>query len=419
MNARQQKAKAIVVSGNITRGPGCFFVPGSTGSRYRVVLEGLFPSCTCADFETTHRDCKHMLAAREWEEQVRTFARPDVPVDPASIPVPPRPTYPRDWPNYNLAQTREKDHFLTLLGELCDGITEPERDRSKGGRPRHSLRDVVFTAAYKTYSGFSGRRFMSDVREAKDAGFVSRAVSYNALFEYLEDDTLTPILHELIRVSSLPLKSVDVNFAVDSSGFTTSRFVRWFDHKYGVMREKADWVKAHVMTGVLTNVITAVEVLDRHAADGPQLPKLVATTAKNFRVEEVSADAAYNGNPNHEAVDRVGGVLFAAFRRTTTGQVGGLFEKAFHYFNLHRDEFLRHYHRRSNIESTFSMVKAKFRDHVRSKTDAAMVNEVLCKFLCHNLCCLVSAIYELGIDPTFWGERPADDCSILKFPGVR
>ena len=47
------------------------------------------------------------------------------------------------------------------------------------------------------------------------------------------------------------------------------------------------------------------------------------------------------------------------------------------------------------------MIKAKFRDHVRSKTDVAMKNEVLCKVLCHNICCLVSAIYELGITPTF------------------
>jgi hypothetical protein len=31
-------------------------------------------------------------------------------------------------------------------------------------------------------------------------------------------------------------------------------------------------------------------------------------------------------------------------------------------------------------ESTFSMIKAKFGDYLRSKTDAAMVNEVLCKF---------------------------------------
>ena len=36
--------------------------------------------------------------------------------------------------------------------------------------------------------------------------------------------------------------------------------------------------------------------------------------------------------------------------------------------------------------------------------DVAMTNEVLCKILCHNICCLIQAMYELGIEPTFWGE---------------
>jgi hypothetical protein len=47
------------------------------------------------------------------------------------------------------------------------------------------------------------------------------------------------------------------------------------------------------------------------------------------------------------------------------------------------------------------MIKAKFGDALRSKTETAMKNEALCKLLAHNICCLVSAIYELGIDPTF------------------
>ena len=74
----------------------------------------------------------------------------------------------------------------------------------------------------------------------------------------------------------------------------------------------------------------------------------------------------------------------------------------FHYYQFRRDEFLMHYHKRSNVESTFSMIKAKFGDHVRSKTDVAMVNEVLCKVLCHNICCLIQSMYELNIEPTFW-----------------
>jgi hypothetical protein len=63
------------------------------------------------------------------------------------------------------------------------------------------------------------------------------------------------------------------------------------------------------------------------------------------------------------------------------GGSGELWEKALHYYSLRREDFLKHYHKRSNVESTFSMVKAKFRDHLRAKTDTAMRNEVLCKLL--------------------------------------
>jgi hypothetical protein len=48
------------------------------------------------------------------------------------------------------------------------------------------------------------------------------------------------------------------------------------------------------------------------------------------------------------------------------------------------------------------MIKAKFGDSLRSKTDTAMINEALCEILCHNLCCLVQSAYELGVTATFW-----------------
>jgi hypothetical protein len=76
-----------------------------------------------------------------------------------------------------------------------------------------------------------------------------------------------------------------------------------------------------------------------------------------------------------------------------------------HFYSFKREEFLKHYHKRSNVESTFSMVKAKFRDHVRSKTDTAMVNEVLGNLLAHNLCVVIQSQCELGIEATFWPEE--------------
>lgn len=35
------------------------------------------------------------------------------------------------------------------------------------------------------------------------------------------------------------------------------------------------------------------------------------------------------------------------------------------------------------------------------KADVAMVNEVLCKIICHNICCLIQETHELRIDTVF------------------
>ena len=107
----------------------------------------------------------------------------------------------------------------------------------------------------------------------------------------------------------------------------------------------------------------------------------------------------------YEVVARHGAVPYIAFKGSTDRRRrADLWAKMFHYFQYRREEFLGHYHKRSNVESVFSMIKAKFRDHVRSKTDVAMVNEVLCKIVCHNICCLIQESHELGIDTEFWRE---------------
>ena len=79
---------------------------------------------------------------------------------------------------------------------------------------------------------------------------------------------------------------------------------------------------------------------------------------------------------------------------------------------LLRDEFLAHYHLRSNVESTFSMIKAKFGERLRSKTETAQTNEMLLKVLCHNICCVIRSMHELGLEPTFWAN---DDPALKLF----
>jgi transposase len=199
--------------------------------------------------------------------------------------------------------------------------------------------------------------------------------------------------------------SIEADFAVDSSGFATSVYDRWLDHKYGKVRSENHWVKIHLMAGVLTNVVTSVEVTPTETADAPFLTDLVNRTARTFDVREVSADKAYSSRRNLHAIDAVGATPYIPFKERTNGmghRFDGLWNRAWHYYQYNRQAFLAHYHKRSNVETTLSMIKAKFGGRVRSKTPTAQVNEVLCKVLCHNIVVLVQSMYELGIEPEFW-----------------
>ena len=53
--------------------------------------------------------------------------------------------------------------------------------------------------------------------------------------------------------------------------------------------------------------------------------------------------------------------------------------RMYHAFAYDRERFMQHYHKRSNVESTFSMIKGKFGDSAMSKSDTGQANEVLCK----------------------------------------
>jgi transposase len=413
MDLRQLKALELAARTRIVFDGKAWVVPSQTTStKYRVIL-GVESSCQCEDFTLHQRPCKHVLAARLVCARDHGGQPPEIAADA----VPKRPSYQQDWPRYNLAQTTEKHRFRELLFELCRGVEEPPPPRT--GRRPHRVQDALFAMAFKVYSGFSSRRFHSDLSDAAEAGYLSVAIPGMKLCAFFEKADFTPILHALIVRSSLPLKSVETTFAPDSTGFSTSRFVRWHDEKYGVERSGRDWVKAHAICGVKTNVVTAVVIEGRDAADSPQFKSLVQQTAKNFTVKEVPADKAYLSHDNLTLVENLGGTAYVPFKSNSQpGEAGSLWEKMFFYYNLHREEFLEHYHQRSNAESTFSMVKAKFRDHVRSRSNTAMVNEVLCKFLCHNICVAHQSHIELGIEPIFRREEgnQSDGPTVLQLP---
>jgi len=82
-----------------------------------------------------------------------------------------------------------------------------------------------------------------------------------------------------------------------------------------------------------------------------------------------------------------------------------LWTRMYHFYAYNEEWFKRHYHKRSNVETTFSMIKEKFGTRLISRKEVAQVNEVLCKVLCHNICVVIQSMYELGIEPVFWGDQ--------------
>ena len=314
-----------------------------------------------------------------------------------------RRTYSQEWTAYNQAQTNEKSKFQELLYALCQNVEDLPRKQGRG-RTRLPLGQMIFCVVFKVFSTVSGRRFISDLQEAQRRGYISLAPHFNAIFNYLELEEMTADLKQLIVESSLPLKSVECDFAADSSGFATGQFSRWFDAKYGEEKQQHDWVKVHLMCGVKTNIVTSVEISERHSHDTLYFPRLLDATAQGgFQMKEVSADKGYDSFNNRRLTLVKGAIPYIPHREFAYNlkEKSELWKRMYYFYKFKEAEFKQHYHKRSNIETVFSMIKAKFGERIRSKTNISQTNEVLCKVLCHNLCCLIQSMYELGVEPEF------------------
>ncbi len=403
INPREIRGIDIAKRYTIKEENGTWFVPSSSGksTRYQVCLKN--QKCTCPDFEVRRAKCKHIFAVEYSFEQDFLESLDTLEVAKTAKR---RKTYKQDWTAYNEAQTTEKAQFQELLSTLCKGVGEPSQHY---GRPRKALEDILFACAFKVYSTFSGRRFSTDLKEAHTKGFIAELPHYNSMFKYFGMEMLTPYLQMLIEESSLPLSALEKTFSIDASGLSTTGGFTWLHAKHTEPRliEKKDWLKIHCCVGNLTNVVTAVEVTEKYDHDTNQFETLVEQTATNFTMKEVSADAAYLSKDNMQTALDYGAYPYIAWKsnsRETDKPNNELWNKMYHYYALNKDAFLERYHQRSNSETCFSMVKAKFSGTLRSKTRRAQINEALCKILCHNLCCLIQSMCEFGVKPNFWRE---------------
>ena len=109
------------------------------------------------------------------------------------------------------------------------------------------MADVIFAITLKIYGTLSSRRTACDIKDAHAKGYLTRPIHYNSVNQYLENAEVTPVLERMIGQSAMPLRSVDKDFAIDSSGFSTSKFDPMVRRKiWHELKKKHAWVKVHL-----------------------------------------------------------------------------------------------------------------------------------------------------------------------------
>jgi transposase len=311
-----------------------------------------------------------------------------------------RTTYSQNWKAYNASSKNEKDSFLSLLRELCNGIQETDQGM---GRKRASLRDLVFGIILKNYTTLSGRRNNCDVMDAHEKGFLSAPLSYNVVFKYMQSEDVTEILRDMIRTTAQVVQPIETDFAFDSTGFGTPNFKRWYDMKYGNVEDWHDWYKLHATVGIKTGIVIDCEVSERHSHDSTFFkPLFNSIKAQGFNVQRVYADATYATRNNlHLVADNEAESYMMLRKNAKYSDTDTVWNKLLHLFLAHKDEFYSFYHRRNNVEAVFSSIKRKFNSRLTSRNHTAQVNEILARVLAYNLTVVNRVLTELEIDPTF------------------
>ncbi|HEX2687871.1 MAG TPA: transposase [Kofleriaceae bacterium] len=382
----EERGRQLARAAQIRRVGRRWAVPSQSraAERYLVDVEGA--ACTCPDYEERRGTCKHQHAVLFWIAWGRDVGADGTVTETVVVR---RRTYrQKDWRAYDASQVHERAYVERLLRALCAGVPQPARTPGPGRKPL-AIGDEVFSAVMKIYTRLPGRRAQSDLREAASRDHLGKVAHFTAIQKFLADPATTAILTSLVEQSAAPLRVIEAGqYAVDSSGFSTAVYDRWFSQKHGRLCSHNSWVKLHVMVGTVTHAVTSAAVTSE--GDCPQLPALLARTRADHDVRELSADKAYSSVDNHEVLDRLQIAAYIPFKENAVvNPRSPIWSRHLCEFLLNQERFLTHYHRRSNVETTFAMIKAKFGAAVMSRLPVAQVNEVLSKCVAHNLCCLV------------------------------
>ncbi len=396
--------------------------------------------CQCWDFKKRGEiDCKHIFAERLRRKEVVVEGAPSK--REASKRAKRRPTRKRHGHDGRTIKSVQRSarvkgpvRIPILLASLkaaydrnCSEIVIPIRPHLYRGGSHgtlHSTKALALVA--KIAHGKSADEMVSQYERMIEEGTLSRKrpPSQGTLSDWFNDERLTPILHEFLRVTSLPFIEREIGAMVDSTKVSQLMTAHYKRVRYGDdTRDEADWMKCHAIVGVETLVVMGVEFSGSHNDDDETskthdinfLRTLVEKALRSFPLEYLLADKGYLSGPVldwlWEGVQMKAAIpVKKRWFRDESKEYSVAIRNLVEWFDRNNNrDFHETYRCRSKIETLFSLLKRLARGYCWSrgrkreqelnstKPSTAWINEVLCKLIYLNLRTTVSLEEETGV----------------------
>ncbi|MGH9891696.1 MAG: hypothetical protein ACREA0_06885 [bacterium] len=327
----------------------------------------------------------------------------------------PRQSPETDWSAYDAAMTRELPDVLRLIRRFVDVAVEnlgaPEPAVRPMGRPTTPPADVAKVLLAQAYLG-KANRVAQGFGDAFGPRLGIRAsFSYKTIERGYENPAVRLILHEVFRLTNIPVQGLERVFSTDGSGMVTS--VR--DHYAGARsrqratdRGQGAWPSAHAprvynvaVIGVKYKLLAAWRpTADAHHKELAQFPHVFQQALENHPdMEMILGDGLYAGRPQVALVAKAGVTPRFLPRRNVTLKRLGVDAWVTMLMDMVRDpqHWFWDYHARSISESGFSVINDGVR--IRKRLDHRKRTESFLEGVVYNLRRLAQLRYLVNLAP--------------------
>jgi hypothetical protein len=304
---------------------------------------------------------------------------------------------------------------------LARAIATPMRTNSyRGGRQSAPDSSRASALVAKVACGLSASEMVSEYERMIESGtlMLRRPPSENTITGWMNDERLTPVLNEFLRITSTVFREREIGAMVDSSKVSQLMTAHYKEVEYNNhdKRPGADWMKCHALVGVETLVVMAVEFSGSRGVgthDINFLKPLVETGLETFPLKFLLGDKAYLSAEilawlearGMRAVIPIKKGWFAAGKATKNEALMHLVK----WFNANENrDFHEIYRLRPKVECLFSLLKRMAGNYCWSRGRkrevdnadtpcTAWMNEMLCKFIYLNLSATVDLEEATGV----------------------